>query len=435
MSSSSSTRARSVDYGESEGGFAGWPGLWGFMLVQVVGLVWLQKLGMPAGGGKVIAINLPLILGSLGVLWLLNPSTIVVDPKRTIMFSMFSGIAIMSQVFGGSLDFSPTGLALMLGMYVPLIFRWEVRREDYLRVMRFFNTSMFVVSFIVFALQAIQKVASWHAWPDMNKLVPEALLVQGFNYYRETSFNSGKLSPHAVVFLEPSIVSQFLAIAIVIEFEFFKRNLYMLIFLPALLLTGSGTGMLMLIFAAPLVAKKLPAGLLIAAVVIAGVGGGVAGSMGLLDKTIERMAEVNQEGTSGYYRFTLPFMQLVEALSTPERAFFGTGAGSTVEREDIATVTLAINKLVTEYGSLTAIAFFVLHFHTLFERAPSRMLAIVLAVYYNLCGAGLSVPIYAIAYIVLGAMLRIREDDDVRPSAPPKNFRVRVSSIPPPART
>jgi hypothetical protein len=402
----SSARAASLEL-EAERGIAGWPGLWAFMLVQVLGLIWLQKLGMPAGGGKVIALNLPLILGSLAVLWLLRPSTIVVEPKRAIMFALFCGIAIMSQVFGGSLDFSPTGLLLMLGMYVPLIFRWEVSRHDYLRVMRLFQNSMLAVAFIVFALQLMQKLWGWGSWPDMNKLVPEALLVSGFNYYRETSFHSGVLSPHAVVFLEPSIVSQFLALAIVIEFDFFKRNLWLGIYGVALLMTGSGTGILMLLFVAPLVARKLPTKLLIVAVVVAGVGGAVAGSLGLLDKTLERMAEVNQEGTSGYYRFTLPFQQLVEALSTPERAFFGTGAGSTIEREDIATVTLAINKLVTEYGALTAIAFFVLYFHALLERAPSRMLAIALAVYYNLCGAGLSVPIYAITYIVLGTMLRI----------------------------
>jgi hypothetical protein len=234
------------------------------------------------------------------------------------------------------------------------------------------------------------------------------------------------------VFLEPSIVSQFLALAIVIEFEFFKRSWFFLIFVPALLLTGSGTGILMLIFVIPMVARKVPVKLLIAGAVVVAVAGSVAGSMGLLDKYVERMAEVNQAGTSGYYRFTLPFQQLVEALSTPERAFFGTGAGSTVEREDIATVTLAINKLVTEYGSLTAIAFFVLYFHALFERAPSRMLAVALAVYYNLCGAGLSVPIYAITYIVLGTLLRIAPDGE-RASVAPR-FKVRVSSIPPPAR-
>ena len=48
----------------------------------------------------------------------------------------------------------------------------------------------------------------------------------------------------------------------------------------------------------------------------------------------------------------------------------------------------------------------------LFERAPSRMLAIALAVYYNLCGAGLSVPIYAITTIVLGSMLRITPEEE-----------------------
>ncbi len=410
--SNAESRRPSVALDESESGFPGWPGLWGFMAVQVFGLVWLQKLGLPAGGGKVIAINLPLILGSLGVLWLLHPASVVIDPKRTIMYTFFFGIAVMSQVFGGTLDFSPTGLMLMLGMYVPLIFRWEVRKVDYLRVLQIFQYSMFVVSFIVFALQIMQKLWGYGSWPDMNKFVPEALLVSGFNYYRETSYNSGKLSPHGVVFLEPSIVSQFLAIAIVIEFEFFKRTWFFVAMLPALLLTGSGTGLLMLIFVAPMVAMKLPPKLVIAGIVLASVGGSVAYSAGLLDKTIERMNEVNQEGTSGYYRFTLPFQQLVEALQTPERAFFGTGAGSTVEREDIATVTLAVNKLVTEYGALTAVAFFVLYFHALFERMPSRMLAVALAVYYNLCGAGLSVPIYAITFIVLGTMLRIRPEDE-----------------------
>jgi hypothetical protein len=402
------------------------PGLWTFWVVQIVGLVFLQKFGLPAGGGKVLAINLPLILASLAAWWLLRPRSISLQPRRTLLYLLFCGIAVMSQVFGGK-DFSPTAMLLMLALYFPLCFRFEVSREEFLRCMRVFQVCMLLIAFDVFALQIMQKLWSFSSWPDLNKLAPEALLVPGFNYYRETGWNTGVFQPHAVVFLEVSIVSQFLALAVVIEFEFFKRWLWLCIYLAALLATFAGTGLLMLVFVAPMVMRKLSPKLLLGGLVAALALGAVGASIGWLDNTAQRIQEINQPGSSGYYRFTVPYMQLTESLSSGERALFGMGAGNTVESTDDATVVLAINKLISEYGMVTALSFFVLYFYALFESRPSRMLAVALAVFYNLCAGALSVPVYVITYIMLGTFLRITPEPESEPAAKVASASVRLS--------
>lgn len=394
-----------------QAGIPSHPGLWTFWLVQIVGLVFLQKFGLPAGGGKVLAINLPLALGSLGAFWLLRPRSMSIAPKRALLYALFCGTAIMSQVFGGK-DFSPTAMGLMLALYFPLVFRYEISREDWLKCMRVFQLCMLLIAFDVLALQVMQKLWTYSSWPDLNKLAPEALLVPGFNYYRETAYNSGVFQPHAVVFLEVSIVSQFLALAIVLEFEFFQRPLWLAIYCAAILATFAGTGLLMLVFVAPFVLRKLSPKLLLGGLVMALILGGVGASIGWLDQVVARLAEIDQPGSSGYYRFTVPYLQLTQSLSSGERALFGIGAGQTVESDSDATVVLAINKLISEYGMLTALAFFTLFFHALFEKAPSRMLAVALAVFYNICAGALSVPVYVMTYIMLGTFLRIAPEPD-----------------------
>jgi hypothetical protein len=412
----------------NDGGIPSHPGLWTFWLVQILGLVFLQKFGLPAGGGKVLAINLPLALGSLAAFWLLRPTSMSVAPKRVLLYTLFCGVAIMSQVFGGQ-DFSPTAMGLMLALYFPLIFRYEISREDWLKCMRVFQVCMLLIAFDVFVLQIMQKLWTYTSWPDLNKLMPEAILLPGFNYYRETAYNSGVLQPHAVVFLEVSIVSQFLALAIVLEFEFFKRPLWLAIYLGAILATFAGTGLLMLVFVSPIVLRKLSPKLLLGGLVLALVLGGIGASIGWLDQVMVRLAEIEQPGSSGYYRFVVPYNQLTASLSSGERALFGIGAGQTVESDDDATVVLAINKLISEYGMLTAIAFFTLFFHALFEKAPSRMLAVALAVFYNICAGALSVPVYVLTYIMLGTFLRITPGAEAEParSKQPTPTNVRVS--------
>ncbi|HEY6881024.1 MAG TPA: hypothetical protein VI299_23525 [Polyangiales bacterium] len=417
--------------GAALSGIPSHPGLWTFWVVQMVGLVFLQKFGLPAGGGKVLAINLPLALGSLAAWWLLRPQSLSLNPRRTVLYALFCGTAVLSQVFGGR-DFSPTAMGLMLALYFPLVFRYELQRDDFLRCLRVFQLFMLFIAFDVFALQIMQKLWSAASWPDLNRLAPEALLVPGFNYYRETGWNTGVFQPHAVVFLEVSIVSQFLALAVVIEFEFFKRWGWLAIYVAALLATFAGTGLLMLVFVAPFVMRKLSPKLLLGGLVAAVVLGAVGASIGWLDQVMLRLSEVNQPGSSGYYRFTVPYMQLTESLSSGVRALFGMGAGNTIESNDDATVVLAVNKLISEYGMVTTVAFFTLFFHALFEKTPSRLLAVALAVFYNLCAGALSVPVYVMTYIMLGTFLRIAPEPErtgARASLQP-SVRVSIRSQP-----
>jgi hypothetical protein len=384
------------------------PPVYTFFLVQVFGLVFLQKLGLPIGD-KVMALSLPLMLGSMGMM-LLRMGRLELDPKRMVFYSFFCFSALLSQILC-RYEFSMGALILLLALYLPSTLRFQVDRATYDRCLRAWQSAMLVVSGIVVVQQVMQRLWGYQSWPNLNTLLPKAILVPNFNYFRETGYGSGVFQPHAIFFLEPSFVSQFLALALVIEFVFFKRRLWMLAFGAGLLLTFAGTGLLIVAAALPLVISRLPARVLAGGGVLVVAGGLLAAKFGLLDQYATRAMEFNQQGSSGYYRFTVPFQMLYTSIMNPDLLFSGSGAGSSVEFEGMTVLPMAVNKLIDEYGLLTTVSFYLLFCYGLFQSTPSATLSVALFVFFNFCGGGLAFPVYVITYIVLGTLLRIEPSD------------------------
>jgi hypothetical protein len=377
-------------------------------VAQVVGLVFFQKLGLPMGAGKVLGAPLLFMLGALAVRYL-RYRELEVDPRRVFTYTMFCVTAVLSQALS-SHAFALPAMFLLFLLYLPFIVRIEVSRKTFLRCMNVFQRTMMAVAFIVFVQLVMQRLWGWQSWPNMSKLLPEPILVANFNYYREMGFKAGLFQPNAFFFLEPSFVSQFLAVALVMEIVFFERFLWIGVLTAALFLTFAGTGLLVLAACAPfLLARTSPRALvvvIICGILIAAVGG----SLGWFDQFIGRLDELNQPGTSGHARFTVPFQNLVNSVRDLDSTLFGQGAGNNVEYVGAIVLDMAVTKLMTEYGLPTTIAFFVCFSYGLFESAPNRVVAWALFVCFNFCGAALALPVYVILIVTLGTLLRIKRD-------------------------
>ena len=381
-------------------------------IVRLIGLVLIamifgQKIGVPAAGSHV---ELVLIL-SYGVFgMLLLRDAMMVSATRLLLLAILLAAMMVSQWMSQQ-HWALTAVLIVLALYCPFVFVLPVSRESYRRILNIFQRGMLVIVAVVAVQQIVQFTIGSQHWPDLNAMVPEKLLVPGYNYLRETSYGSGIFMPNGIFFLEPSITSQFLAIALVVEIALFRRLLWMVAFAAGLLLTLAGSGLLVLALSLPFaifqLGKRVLPFVLAALVVILP----VAQAVGWTEQVVGRVSEFTRPGTSGYIRYTQPLGEMADRLATRgEQLVTGTGAGSTLN--DPGHNSLGMTKLVNEYGLLVGIAFYAFILACIFGGAPSLAVAWGVFVYYMIGGGGLSVGIYVLPLLFFASLLRVDEGDE-----------------------
>lgn len=198
-------------------------------------------------------------------------------------------------------------------------------------------------------------------------LLPAQLLYE-FGYNLQIPVGVGDLLKSNGFFLvEPSVFSQVMALALIIEILVFRRARYLALFAAGLLLSFSGTGWIVL--AAFVVAAAFGMGwrgLVIAGatVLLLGVlvGAGALLAPDLAGALQGRLDEVSRPGTSGHRRFITPFWLLDDALSgTPSAALLGLGSG--ISERLVMPYDYDVNtpiKIALDYGFPALLAYVLL---------------------------------------------------------------------------
>lgn len=327
----------------------------------------------------------------------------VIDPIRLVLFGAFLVFCLLSQLLSGATMSGPAFL-LMIALYVLMIFRIDVPEATYLRCLNLFQTAMLIVAGIVVAQHVIQIVASWTLWPNLDKLLPSSLLLPGYNYLQPLRYGSKFYKPNGVFFLETSFVSQFAALAAIIELVYFRRVLRVMAYVALLFMLFAGTGLLVLGLTAPFLLPRLPRRAwpwLAIGVAVAGV---IAVASGWFAQVQDRVLEFRQPGTSGYFRFTVPFMTILERAGDPASILTGFGAGNTPTRD--ASVLTPPAKLAFEYGFIPTLMFFLFFVFSLFKSAPSKVVAIGFLMFYLFGGGSFAVPVYVVMCVLFCTLLR-----------------------------
>jgi hypothetical protein len=128
----------------------------------------------------------------------------------------------------------------------------------------------------------------------------------------------------------------FSATALIIEITYFRRAYLIILMLTATIMSIGGTGISMLIIAAPflLLREKLPTIILTVSGVLMGLI--VAYSLNMPLPLIDRSEELNHDASSGGQRLLLPALRLGELLADSRFIFVGDGAGSVIQHIEIA---------------------------------------------------------------------------------------------------
>jgi len=163
------------------------------------------------------------------------------------------------------------------------------------------------------------------------RLLTEQMTGGGYNNEIATGFGSS-LKSNGFFLAEPSIFSQFMAIAVAIEVLYFRRAVFLSLFVAALFSSVSGTGWLVLaIFIVTVGVSMGTRGILVAAGLLVGIGLAVTLWAVLLpdifDTFIGRSGEIFSVGSSGHIRFVTPFWISKEILDrAPWALLFGVGS-------------------------------------------------------------------------------------------------------------
>lgn len=358
-----------------------------------------QRLAVPAGA---LVVPLSLVCAYGVALLLLLRGAVQVDRLRVELFVLASaacagaGYLTVFQELGAPL--SLPSLLLLLVIYA----LWVLRRAAPLAgahdaVLSTFLRTMLVLSVVGMLQMAAQYSGAWSYQDYLGQAVPPELLVPGYNTNAPTGYLSPIFRGNAFVFLEPSFLSQFCALALLLALVRRAPAWQLGVLAGGLASAVSGTGFLLLaVGLAVLVVRDR------AAIRAGYVGVGVVSAALLLVTPfgldlVDRVGEFGQSGTSASLRFIQPYTETVRGLDQDlSRYVVGAGPGSS-ERLLLSNRGGAIGapvtyttapKLVFEYGLVAGGSFMVFLVVAMFRGAALPVLpAALLVMTWVLSGA------------------------------------------------
>lgn len=374
-----------------------------FLYGQIIAATFLQKIAIPLGGDKQIYLSFLLMLG-LSALAFMKKS-LEVNRGNLLFFLLMIGIMAMTQVLGPESP-STTSLFMLILLHLPYAFSLNQNSFDKMAVLEFYQKSMVIIAVLGIAQYFLQYLISFNYVYIFETQFPAQWIVHGFHGLNPLGYGSTIYKSNGVFMLEPAIFCQFLAIAVLIEVTLLKNFRRLPIFLFGIIVTFSGTGLIILFLTMPfyLIYKKhyiLFLGLTIL-VLTAALWTPYLG----LDFLVKRATEITNTQSSGYARFISMFPFIRDyILPDPATFLFGRGAGSIPwSNGDVRLVDYEIfnptwAKIFFEYGFIGALFYFPFMAFLFLRSKKSILLKVALATQFLLLGE------YALTPTVHGLIL------------------------------
>lgn len=350
-----------------------------FVACILVSCLFFQRFGLPIA---VQAMNSAGPVGLLLGLYGLLQGTISFDRRRLFIYLflvswVLLGMAVRSawpDAYGVSPSTNSVIQYLILTSFSTLSFTEAMDESEFFHQVNFYLGIIAVAGIVQFFAQYLGvRIFSFEG------IVPSFMLVEfGWNLQIASGIGDS-LKANGFFLLEPSIFSQFMAVALIIEALAFKRMRYLCLFVAGLFLSFSGTGWIIL--AAFIAGVGISLGgrglvLAVATLVVLGIilTAALTFSPDVAAVLSARTDEIFTPMTSGHLRFITPFWLLSDVLErVPSAIVIGLGPG-TSERLPINylyNVNTPI-KITLEFGLPAFIAYlllFVVNRRTALQRA------------------------------------------------------------------
>jgi hypothetical protein len=381
--------------------------------IIVVSVVVLQRFAVP---GLTTALCAPIVLAV--TVYLVSHDLLVEDPGTTGGYLIAVTLCCLSTVVTSTafgIEPSLTSLALLLVLYVPFCFRLRTELTGlYRNLLEFFNRLMVVLAMVALIQWAAQ-LAGWR-YIDPLAVLPRRLLLQTYNTFYPIYYGSTIMKTNAVVFLEPSFCSQYLALALVVQLLLGRHRWRLVLYAAALATTLSGTGLLLLALGVSVLMIRRGGRWAVRVLIVLGVVG-VLISLSPLARIIgPRLSETTTTNTSGNARFIAPYVQVADGLATDVPSMlFGRGPGAVSRSTGSAFFNptgvevnyAVVPKLAAEYGLIAATAFIVFIGWAIAGRARSPTIVAALLLLYLVLSGSLLQPATVYTCLVLGSFFRV----------------------------
>jgi hypothetical protein len=361
----------------------------------IVSAVFLQKIIIPIGSGEVIFLGFFVLMGLTGTGLLFR--RLEINPVRAVLYLGAMSVMVSMQFFH-LYHFSMPSLLMLCLVHFPYVCQIRPGLARPQAALHFYQKIMAVVAI----LGILQFVAQYVIGPYYAFFMDQFLLAHGlapeFNYMNPIRLGHPYYKSNGIFMLEPSFFCQFLAVSVVIEMVVFRNWKRLCIYVAGIVVTFSGTGLMILFLLAPVyLLQRGNIGLLTA------MGTGLLSSpiwaplIGL-GRQVERIAEFSNTHSSGFARFISIFWVIKDFLFPDFSLFiFGAGAGTINEvvpdAVDYTTFDPTWGKLVFEYGILGALAYMTFFFGVLSTSTATRYLKAALALVLLLMGGYLIPPV------------------------------------------
>ncbi|WP_218042531.1 hypothetical protein [Steroidobacter gossypii] len=347
----------------------------------------LSKFGIPGYANLGIGIALPLMMLVLAF-GMIN-DCVRIEPKRLGFYCITLSVLILPQLLQAG-TFSLNSLMMLALLHLPYVL--VVMRGDELapKVLTFFLHIAKLLAVLGIAQYFLQPFIDKAFLYPIDNLIPQDFVVQGFNAQGTINYNSTQIRATGMFMLEPSFLSQYLAVAIIAESVTTRRLWPLGLYALGIIASHAGTGMLILLICMPFVVLFHRRWDLLALGVLGVAGLFAFGELLNLDFIANRAGEFDDPNSSGFARFVGGFYMFDQMLWPDfKRALFGYGAGAFMDYAHLFNIEVAdmpMTKMMFEFGLVGAFTYFAFIATSLFASPLPRMLSVAIALTFLLNG-------------------------------------------------
>jgi hypothetical protein len=356
---------------------------------MLIATLFLTRFALTLGERE---LSLPLVVVLLGTAVLLVTGAVAISPTRALLFGTAMAAMLAASVFGGAVRVSWASYLNVVLLYACYM---TVAPDDFefARAIRLFRLFMVVIAIAGIVQFFAQVAIRGPTLFTFNGIFPAQIISHGFNYVIPVPGLGGLNKSNGFFLVEPSSFSQLTALAIIIELEFFRPSWRLGLFGAGLVLSFSGTGLLLFVAIVPLyMIRRGWGGLLLLGVPTALAGAALLAGPKLA-ALLGRVGEIGSDQSSAFARFLSPFYLFDQYLfPNLDTTLFGMGPGSIEPFFKKAAYQIhdpTWGKLVFEYGLVGAAPFLIFVMHCFFAGTRSIWLSAALFLNYLILGGNL----------------------------------------------
>jgi hypothetical protein len=380
------------------------------VILLILAVTFGQRLCIPLGEMQ-LPITAP--LAYLSLMLFVMSGLVRIDATGLVLYAA-SIVAMIATFMSPKLWFSLFSFVYLAGLYFVWLFSVDIDRETYKRYLLVFQRVMLVMAVIALAQFAEQLATGTRL--SLFEYVPKGFWLEGYNNRPTLGWGSDFRKSNGEFFLEPSFLSQFLAVAIIIEILFFGNWRRIALYGAGIFCTFSGTGMLLLILFGIATIIKARRYELLYPVPLLFVLFLFVQDNPYVEAITGRVNEFGAEGTSASIRFDAPNEALFDLVNRDFGSFLiGRGPGVVDRLGDFyhygESNYPALHKLLIEYGLVGTLPFMLFLCWRFFAWPRSRILAGALFVMYMVLSGSLLQPHTIFLAYVLAIALPLSSEE------------------------